>query len=186
MIDATAVGLYDAAVKLSEFWSFIPGTIMAAVYPAIVNARKNSEDSYNRRLGYLGIGLIILPLCIALPVTLTAPHIVGLVYGPQFSGAIPVLSIYIWANIGTFLGILVSQYLFTENQKKVLMFVAFVPMALNVYLNTIWIPEYGIVGAAYATLISYTAIPLSVLLYKEPRSRFKAVCRALGKAFTQA
>jgi O-antigen/teichoic acid export membrane protein len=35
-------------------------------------------------------------------------------------------------------------------------YVSFVSLVLNVVLNIIWIPRYGIIGAAYATSISYT------------------------------
>jgi len=171
MMDSSAVGLYDSAVRLSELWSFIPGMIIAALYPAIINAKSVSEESYNKRLGYLSLFLIVLALSITIPITFLAPYIMNIIYGKAFSGGIIVLKIYIWANVGTFLGILITQYLVTENLRRVLLTIAFIPMVCNVTLNILWIPMYGIEGAAYATLISYSLTPLCLLLFKEPRKR---------------
>ncbi len=175
IMDSTSVGLYDSAVRLSELWSFIPGIIIAAIYPAIINAKKVSEESYCRRLGYLATFLVSLAILIAIPISLLAKNIMHIIYGPEFLGGVIVLKVYIWASVGTFLGILITQYLVTENMRRVLLFIAFAPMACNVGLNLLWIPTYGIAGAAYATLISYSLAPLCVLLFKEPRKRILSI-----------
>ncbi len=171
MIDATAVGLYDSAVRVSEVWYFIPLVIVTALYPAIINAKKTSEELYNKRLGKLALLLFFLAVIISIPVSLFAPFITHLLYGNAFIDGAAVLNIYVWSTIGTFLGVLVFQYLITENYRKILSFIAFVPMICNVILNILWIPIYGIQGAAYATLISYSLIPLSLLLFKKTRTQ---------------
>lgn len=175
MIDATAVGLYDSAVKLSEVWSFIPVIMVTSLYPAIVNSKKTSEEIYASRLGKLALLFLVIAIGIAIPVTIFAPFIIKLLYGIKFIGAIPVLKIYVWANIGLFLGTLINQYLITENYRKILSFIAFIPMACNVALNLLWIPVYGIEGAAYATLISYSLTPLSLLLFKQTRNQVRQI-----------
>lgn len=179
MIDATAVGLYDSAVRLAEVWSFIPSIVISAVYPAIVNAKMTARELYNQRLIKLALFLLVLAVGIALPVSIFSSFIISTLYGSAFLGAIPVLKIYVWANIGTFLGIFVTQYLMTENYRKILFFVALVPMLCNVGLNILWIPIYGIEGAAYATLISYSLAPISILLFKQMRKKIFSVYTVL-------
>lgn len=178
IMDATAVGLYDAAVRISEAWIFIPGIMTAALYPAIVNAKVTSEDIYNKRLGKLAMFLFIAAIGIAIPVYFFAPAIMNILYGVNFMGGTIVLRIYVWANVGTFLGILISQYLITENKRGILTFIAFVPMVCNIVLNLLWIPVYGIKGAAMATLISYSLIPFSLLLFKETRQKIRDIYSA--------
>jgi len=39
MVDTQAVGLYAAAVKLSEAWYFVPTVIMSSFYPAIIEGK---------------------------------------------------------------------------------------------------------------------------------------------------
>jgi O-antigen/teichoic acid export membrane protein len=40
MLNSSSVGIYDAAVRLSEAWNFIPGIIASSFFPAIINAKK--------------------------------------------------------------------------------------------------------------------------------------------------
>jgi O-antigen/teichoic acid export membrane protein len=171
MIDAHAVGIYDAAVKVAEVWYFIPGIIVSSLFPAIVNAKKTSEILYYARLKKLFITLIFIAIAIALPVSILAPFIINLIYGSAFMDGVIILQIYVWSCLGTFLSILTNSYLVTENHRAILFFQSFVPMVLNIMLNLLWIPKYGIVGSAYATLISYSLGPLSILCFRKTRSK---------------
>lgn len=179
MLDASSVGIYDSAVRIAEVWYFIPSIIVTALFPAIIHAKKISEESYNLRLGRLALLLFIIPVLISLPLTILAPFIMQTLYGHAFIGGTIILQIYIWASIGIFLGTLVTNYLIAENCKKILLFVSLIPMITNVLLNLLWIPSFGIVGSAYATLVSYLLIPLSILLFKETRTRIVMVYKSL-------
>lgn len=50
MLDANAVGQYAAAVRISEAWYFIPMVVVSSLSPAIINAKKISEELYYARL----------------------------------------------------------------------------------------------------------------------------------------
>lgn len=50
MLNAEAVGQYAAAVRLSEAWYFIPMVIIPSLFPAIINAKKISEELYYTRI----------------------------------------------------------------------------------------------------------------------------------------
>jgi O-antigen/teichoic acid export membrane protein len=179
MIDARSVGLYDASVRLSEVWTFIPVILTTSLYPAIVNAKKLSETIYTERLAKLALTFFAMSLVIAVPMSLFAPLIISLLYGPTFMAGVGVLKIYIWSNVGLFLGTLINQYLITENYRVILSLIAFIPMAINVTLNILWIPIYGIEGAAYATLISYSCTPLMLLLFRKTRVKVYELMHAL-------
>jgi O-antigen/teichoic acid export membrane protein len=178
LIDATAVGVYDAAVRVAELWTFLPGILLAALTPAIVNAKSVSDQLYNQRLGRLGLLITVIAVAAASGVTLLAPLIIRILYGEAFMAGVPVLQVYVWSLIGTSLGILISYYLITENFRKILAFMGLVPMLANVILNILWIPAYGIMGAAYATLISYSLMPLMLLFFRPTRERLVAILRS--------
>jgi O-antigen/teichoic acid export membrane protein len=175
MLGAVSVGIYSAAVTLAEVWYFIPGIIIASIFPAIMNAKKTSEKMYHARLKKLSILLLILAVIIALPVTMLAPFIIKIVYGSAFIDGSIILQIYVWACVGTFLGYLTHYYLITENNKKGLVYMTLIPMIINIALNLLWIPKYGIVGSAYATLISYSCGPMTLLLFKKTRNDLKKI-----------
>lgn len=180
MIDAKSVGIYDSAVRIAEVWYFMPYIIVTVLFPAIINAKKISENLYNIRLGRLAFLLFSFSVLISIPISIFAPFIISKLYGAEFMGGVIILQIYIWASVGIFVGALVSSYLVAENYKKILFFTSLLPMVVNVLLNLLWIPEYGIVGSAYATLISYSMVPLSILLFKQTRNRVFDIYRSFS------
>ena len=68
MLGAEAVGQYAAAVRLSEVWYFIPIIIASSLFPAIVNAKKISNDLYNERLQKLYDLQFTIALLLGLPI----------------------------------------------------------------------------------------------------------------------
>ena len=172
MMEAKYVGIYGAAVTIAEAWYFLPNIIMPAMFPAIINGKKTSEEVYHGRIRKLALFLLFLSITIAIITTFFAPLIIKIIYGTAFIGGATVLKIYVWSNVGTFIGILMGNYLIAENKKRILTLVAFVPMVINIVLNLLLIPKYGIVGSAYATLISYSFGPIIILLFKQPRQIF--------------
>lgn len=168
-LDTTTVGLYSVAVQLSEVWHLIPGLILGALFPAIVNVKDNKQV-YRRRLGTLAVVFIIFGIGISIIITLIAPFIIPLIYGTAFILSIPLLQIYIWSLTGMVLGFLVSNFLMAENLRIIQIVTGVLPMIINVILNLILIPTYGAYGAALATLISYSLLPLIPFTFKRVRN----------------
>ncbi|MDO8575430.1 MAG: flippase [bacterium] len=171
ILDNYQLGIYSAAVKLSEFWYFIPGVIAGSVFPAIINAKKTSEGQYLSRLKKLNWLLILIALVIAIPVSLFSKQIINLIFGAKYILSAPSLSVYIWAGVAVFWGAGIAQYLIAEN-KTVKFFITTSTGALvNIILNFYMIPLLGIVGAAWASLISYFVVPLMLLSWKDTRGQ---------------
>jgi len=154
MIDSEAVGQYAAAVRLSETWYFIPMVIGSSLFPAIVNAKKVSEELYYSRLQKLYDLMVWLAILIALPMTFLSDWIVNLLYGKQYYDSGSVLMIHIWAGIFVFLGVASSKWFVTENLQKYSFHRTLAGAVINIALNYMLIPIYSIYGAAFATLIS--------------------------------
>ncbi|MFA5131382.1 MAG: flippase [Patescibacteria group bacterium] len=169
MIDASSVGLYDAAVRVAEAWYFVPGIIVTSLFPAIINAKMGSKEQYLKRLRKLMMLLLLLAVFVAIPITFLAPLIIKILYGEAFIGSIIILKIYIWAGVGVSVGSLINSYLVAENFRKILFASSFIAMISNVILNIVFIPRYGIIGSAWATLISYSLGPISILLFSKTR-----------------
>jgi len=167
MLNSEEVGFYAAAVKLSEAWYFIPVALTNSLFPAIVKAKKVSEEFYNNRMQKLYDILAWMAIAIALPVSIFSSDIIRIIFGNEYNSAAPVLTIYVWAGVAVFLGVASSQYLVNENYTKLSFFRTFIGMIFNVILNFILIPEYGIIGAAVATLVSYTIATASIIFFKK-------------------
>lgn len=179
MINEEAVGYYAAAVRICEAWYFIPVVICNSLFPAIVNARNVSLKLYNNRLQKLYDILAWMAIAIAVPVTIFSGSIINILFGSEFSQSAPVLTIYIWAGVAVFLGVASSQYLITENFTKISFIRSLLGMIVNVVLNFILIPEYGIIGAAIATLVSYAVATFSILFFKKTSHQFIMIFKTL-------
>jgi O-antigen/teichoic acid export membrane protein len=158
------VGLYAAAVKLVEVWYFIPGIICASLFPAIINAKKTSIEVYKRRLINLFILMAVISIIIAIPISFLAKPIIYVLFGNGYLESVNILRIYIWSSFGMFLGWATGQYLMSENFVKIIFWLNFLAMATNVVLNLIFIPDFGLLGAAWATFISYLIVPIGGLV----------------------
>ncbi|KOR30556.1 flippase [Achromatium sp. WMS3] len=156
MLGAEQVGLYAAAVRLSEAWYFIPVAISTSLFPAIISAKKQSEELYYQRLQKLYDLMVWVAIAIALPTTFLAPWIIEkLLYGEAYIGAANVLSIHIWT--GVFVGLASSsgRWLLAENYQIYSFYRYLVGAIINVVLNYFLIKKLGIIGSAWATLVSY-------------------------------
>ena len=154
MMNSEAVGQYAAAVRISEAWYFIPMVIASSLFPAIVNAKKQSEELYYARLQKLYDLMVWMAIAIALPMTFLSNWVVNLLYGSQYNQAGGVLMIHIWAGVFVFLGVASSNWFISENLQRYSFYRTFSGAVLNLILNFILIPKFGINGAATATLIS--------------------------------
>ena len=173
MMTAADVGLYSSAVRLSEAWYFIPSVIVTSLFPAIVNARKNDKQLYENRIQNLFDLLTWLAIGVAIPVTLLSGWIIPVLYGDAYSGASSVLTIHIWAGVFVFLGVASSRWHINENLQKLYFVRTLTGVLINVLLNVILIPEYGINGAAVATIISQaTAVYFFDIMNKKTRKIF--------------
>ena len=179
MLDVKEVGYYAAAVRLSESWYFIPVAISNALFPAIVNAKNISRELYLTRLQKLYDILAWIAIGISIPVSFFSAEIINLLYGSKYLSSAPILTIYIWAGAAVFLGVASSQYLVTENLTKISLMRTSLGMIANVILNIIFIPQYGIVGSAVATLISYTLATFSIIFFKDTSHQFVMMLKSI-------
>jgi O-antigen/teichoic acid export membrane protein len=154
MIDAEAVGQYAAAVRISEAWYFIPMVIVSSLFPAIINAKKQSEELYYARLQKLYDLMVWMAIAIALPMTFLSVWVIHLLYGEEYSQASSVLIIHIWTGVFVALGIVTGKLVVINNQQLNGMFATIFGAVMNIILNFIMIPKYGIQGAAVATMLS--------------------------------
>jgi len=180
MMSAEALGQYAAAVKLSEAWYFIPMLIASSLFPAIINAKKQSEELYHARLQKLYDLMVWMAIAIALLMTFLSDWLVELLYGGQYKQAGSVLMIHIWAGIFVFFGTAWSKWMLNENYQITMMKLQLLSMVSNIILNTFLIPSYGIIGAALATLISYSfGHTIFALFFKNQKIAIKMFWRSI-------
>ena len=180
MIGNKELGYYSAAVRLSEIWYFIPVAILGSVFPALVRAKKKSKKLYLGRLQKLYDFSAWFPICIAIIITFTSGFIINLLYGSEYSASAIVLSIHIWSGVLVFLGNVITKHMVVENLTKIIFFRTTVGATVNILLNLIFIPKYGIIGAAVATLMSFFISIMSLSIPRKTRINIKMFFNAFN------
>ncbi len=173
MIDAfmnsSALGVYSTVVNLSESWYFIPVATVSALFPAIMNARKDDQVRYQKRLQNLYDLMSFLSVGIAIVMTFASPFLYKILYKPEYASGASILAIHVWAGVFVFLGSASGQYLIAESYLKLSLLRTAFGAIVNIGLNLWWIPLYGIKGAAYASLIAYAAATFFILFIPKTR-----------------
>lgn len=154
IIDNEAVGIYSAAVRISEAWYFIPMAIAGSVFPALIEAQKKDQQLYHTQLEKLFNLMTILALTVALPVTITSEWIINTLYGHHYSESATILIIHVWSGLFVFSGIASSRWFIAENLQRYTFYRTLAGCLINITLNYVLIPKYGVIGSAWASVIS--------------------------------
>ena len=150
-----AVGVFSAAVRISEAWYFIPMALMVSITPALAASYVKSANEYRAMLERFGRSIVRIAFGVALIMSVLAPQLMRLVYGPEYGESAQVLAIHAWAGVLVCLGILGNDWLLNAGLVRFAMYQAMAGAVISVLLNLWLIPSYGVVGAAMSTLGGY-------------------------------
>lgn len=154
MLGAEAVGLYSVAVTLAGAISILPSALIEGFRPEIMLRRAEGSPLFEKRLRQL-YGLVFrISIAYCLFVTVCARPLVGLLYGADYLGAVPALSVVVWYTAFSYFGAVNNLYLAAAERTAWVQVLTFAGALGNVALNALLIPPLGIPGAALASLLT--------------------------------
>lgn len=155
MVDEKTLGHYSAAIRLSEFWFFIPVAISSSVFPSIIRSQENDDDKvYQQRMQLFYDVMTGIAYSIVIPLAFFAPLLIKILYGQDYITAGPILRIHALSLLFVFLGTARSRWLIAEDLVRFNMLVTVLGALTNIAMNFVLIPRFGGLGAAWAVLIS--------------------------------
>ena len=182
-LDHKAVGEYAAAAKISEAWYFLPSALLSSYFPEIIKQIKQ-QDLVKQKIINLCAILFYLAFAVAIIMMLTADFLVVFIFGKAYIAGASVLKIHIWAGVFIFTGIPITKLLIANQLEIYHVYGKSFAALLNVVLNILLIPKYGIQGAAWSTLISYAIGSFfSYALFSKSRVYFWWQCKGIIKPF---
>jgi len=179
ILNDRAVGIYSAAVRLTEILHFLPIIIMNSFFPLLFKTNEIDRDSIVGQFQEVLIFLIRLGLILIIPMSFFSEEIIFLFYGEEFREASKILSIHLWTAFFVFFNIVFSKWHLIENTQIFHMEKVVVGATLNILLNLILISFYGVIGAAIATLISLFLIEFFYDLVRGKKQIFYLKMKAL-------
>lgn len=181
MVGNQVVGVYSAAVRICEVFYFIPTILASSLFPAIVKSKDLGGEIYHERLQKFFTLMVFLALSISIPVTILSKPIINLLLGTEYKGTALILATYTWAGVFVFLGVGSSIWFVNEHLQKFTFFRTILGAFSNVGLNLLFIPHYGALGAAIATIISQAiASFLANVVNRKTRPLFFMQAKALS------
>jgi O-antigen/teichoic acid export membrane protein len=163
------VGLFSLGCRFGEIVSFIVSAIQLA-WPQFVFSNRRSPGAQGlyayATTYYVGVMLF---LCLAL--SMLAPEVIGLMAAPAFHAAAAVVPLIALAYFCEGLCYVGTIGIMLQKRPLVRSGAVAVAAAVNIGLNFVLIPRFGMLGAAAGTLIGFTvqaAIQITVALRYYP------------------
>lgn len=172
------VGVYSAASKLSEFWFFVPAIIAQAFSRSIYEMKKENKhgEFIEKILGYSLIGALL----IGISTVFISNELILMVFGVEFELASNVLIVHVWSSYFVFISYISGRWLIAENLEYTAMYRTLIGVVINIAMNMLLIPKYGIVGAAFGTLLGFgVGNYFSNIFFKSTRPLFMIQTRAI-------
>ena len=166
MIDNEAVGYYSAANTCATMISFVFAAIIDSMRPTIFEGKKISTDLFKDRLAILYAIIIYSSLFVSGVLSIFSPIIIHTMYGTEYEPSIGALRLICWFTTFSYLGTIRNIWMVSENKQKYLWVINFSGALLNIAMNFLLIPKFGILGASFASLVTqiFTNIILGYII----------------------
>lgn len=175
-------GVYTLAAKLASAVFMVAMGAQRAWLPFFLREDRDAGQKGWGRVRKLSFFSVSVVACVAVGVALFSPEVVDLFAPGAYAGAsevVPILALA--AFLRAYYLIAVSPVMADKKTARLIALATLPAAALNVVLNAWWIPDHGMVGAAWATFTSHAASLMltSVLSRRARKVPFKFVKAAL-------
>ena len=152
MTGEKVVGFYSAAYKLFEVAVVLPHSFMLVLFPTLVEEYHSDQSQFKSRFKKALVLFSLIGGIITLVLWSFSHEVIRIIYGDKFFLSANILEVLSWAILLFFINFLLSNLLISSGREKVNAWNLVGATVLNISLNLIWIPKYGAIGAAWATL----------------------------------
>lgn len=169
-----SLGNYSAAVRLADSWYFVPVTISAVFFPL---ALKTKEGRYLQ---------VIFDLCLWVSVIVIGglffigEDLFSFMFGAKYVLSKSVLNIVFLSGLFMSLILSTAAWLNYHDHRNIMLARSLIGTLLNIVLNFIFIPPYGLFGVALATLFSYGVTFLLTFMAKDSKECWGYVINSLS------
>lgn len=148
------VGVYTIGMQLSSVLAILIGPIQNSLFPKFLELYRNDYQKYYNFYKLTNTIITQFYLIITLISIIVVKYTFKYVYSSQYDGAILIYSILAFSVFIKANGSLQTSHMTIKNITKKSFYKTLVSLILNIILNILLIPKYGINGAAIATLIT--------------------------------
>lgn len=162
----TEVGYYSAIFKLVMFFLAIVGIYLKAVFPHLAEL-VNDTDRFKRFIVRLTRLSFFASLSVVVVCVLFADILLTLAFGDQYAGAAWAFQILIFLFWIIASRTLIENSLIIQNKTRQYLWAVVSGVCVNIVLNLVFVPEYGIAAAAWSALIAETTFAVVAFYLSE-------------------
>lgn len=157
IVGESYVGIYGVLYSISSISLIVWSAINASMVPYIFEKLKSNDYAPVRNISS-NIVLIYAGACLVL--TILSPEIVSILATSEYESAIYLMPPIAAGIYFTCLHNLYSNLILYKEKTTPIMIATIAAAIVNVFLNLVFIPIFGFISAAYATLISFIVLAL--------------------------
>jgi O-antigen/teichoic acid export membrane protein len=150
--DAAAVGLYTFAVSLAELAFMVPDSVSTVFYPRVAGMDRRDADALAPQVSRF----TLMVTCIALLGLVPAAWLATNVVLPAYAGSLPAFLVLLPGIVALSVSKVLAGYIGGLGLPLHVARASVINLVVNVLANVILIPLLGIIGAALASMVSYT------------------------------
>lgn len=162
------IGLFSNGYMMGDYITIITTSLVVALVPQMQEAYRSRRFDDYRKLYYF---CQFTTLSTVFGVAIWMPDIYRMVIrNESFQSCSAIASIICFANVLLPFYNFTSTVAFIKQDSKQLLWLVFMPGAVNILLSVILIPMFGYISVVYSTLVSYwtiALIPFLVRYYRE-------------------
>jgi len=176
MMSTQDLGLYSVATRIYEAWIVIPVIISLSLMPSMVGSKKISNKEFEKGLKKTIAILFWMSLIFSIISYIYGEYIIVFLYGPDYEASINVFKIIVWGSMFAAIGSVSARYLTIEGMERKIAYRTLIGLLINIILNGILIPRYGIEGSAVATVVTMLIINYSINYIDKDLKILKEIC----------
>lgn len=158
------VGIYSVALALGEVLFQLPTAVTSMLFPRVSVSTDEESNDFTPRIFR---NTLLLMIIVGIVTVVVAAPFVSLFFGEQYNGAIVPLYIVVPGIVLVGATSVLGNDLAGRGKLVVHSTIAGCALVLNLVLNSILIPAFGLNGAAFGSTISFSLISIfTVMLFK--------------------
>lgn len=176
------VGAYGAAYRVIDIFTQLSMMIMGVILPLLTFAwSRNLKEEFRLRFQQAFDSLMLFAIPLTAGTIILAPKIMNLIATDKFTGAASALQILILAVLGVYLGAIFGHTAVAINRQRQTMWIYISDAVLTLIGYLIFIPLYGIKGAAWMTVFSEFYAGFLLFITVRHYTKEKISTKNLGK-----
>lgn len=184
MLGERELGIFAAALPISQALSVIPSTLIISLAPFVARKISQDEKLYEDALITIFRSFALMSILGASIIALASPWLIKLMYGSQYQYSAVILSSHVFVNVLIFQGIAQDLWVVNKTVRSVTLISTFAAAVIGIASNALLIRKFGSLGAVFSYMLAQGAsvVIIPCLLRRDLFDLYKRAFLGMAKS----